>query len=107
MLVSALPPAGADHEATRQDTYRRRRCVGVLGLVGGLVAAGLAAGPVRITVDGADMTVHFSLPDKVLAVHGDVRVPLAGIRKISVVNQPCAFLRGWYDRGARIPNMLA
>jgi hypothetical protein len=43
---------------------------------------------VRITVDGADMTVHFSLPDKVLAVHGDVRVPLASIRKISVVNQP-------------------
>jgi hypothetical protein len=83
-----LRAQGADHEAPRQDTYRHRRCVGVLGLVGGLVAAGLAAGPVRITVDGADMTVHFSLPDKVLAVHGDVRVPLASIRKISVVNQP-------------------
>jgi hypothetical protein len=73
-----------------------------------LVAIRLVRGPAaRITVDGADLTVHLGPVDKALALRGDVRIPLASVQDVKVTDRPLTNLRGVRAPGFGIPDVLA
>ena len=80
-------------------------------LVAGSVLIGLrlAMGPTaRIDVDGADLTIRLGVFDKIFAVRGDGRVPLASVQGVEIENRPYTALGvGIRARGNRLPGVFA
>ena len=56
---------------------------------------------VHLTDD--ELVVHLSRPEKLAALHGDVRVPGTAIRSVAVERQPLAAVRGLRAPGLSIP----
>jgi hypothetical protein len=59
----------------------------------------------RLVVEGDDLVVRLSVPEKFWAFHGDVRVPLAGVRRVTVPDYPFLSLRGWRMAGLNFPGL--
>jgi hypothetical protein len=57
----------------------------------------------RIFVDDDDVVVHLSLREKATAGHGDVRVPLTAVRRVTVEPDWWRTLRGVRRHGAMFP----
>lgn len=61
----------------------------------------------RLLVDGPDLVLRLSWKEKIGGFHGDVRVPLAAVRSVSVPSSPWLTLRGWRMAGTGIPGVVA
>lgn len=61
----------------------------------------------KLVVDGGDLVVRLSLLEKLGAMRGDVRLPLADIRAVRVSNQPWSELRGMRAPGTGIPGVIS
>jgi hypothetical protein len=59
----------------------------------------------RMFVDGDDMVLHLSLREHVAARHGDVRVPLAALCRVTVEPDWWRALRGEPGRGVWVPGV--
>ena len=60
-----------------------------------------------LIVDGADLVVEMSDFEKVEALHGDLRVPLAAVQAVRVVDDAWPELRGIRAPGTGIPAVIA
>ncbi|HEY6378519.1 MAG TPA: hypothetical protein VI316_04995, partial [Candidatus Dormibacteraeota bacterium] len=60
-----------------------------------------------LVVDRDQLVVHLSLLEKVGALRGDVRVPLAAVHDVHVSDNPCARLRGMRAPGTGWPGVIA
>jgi hypothetical protein len=60
-----------------------------------------------VTVDGEELVVGLSPLERLAAFHGDVRVPLATVRSVSVEPRPWSSLRGLRAPGTGVPGLLA
>jgi hypothetical protein len=61
----------------------------------------------EVRVDGGEVVVHLSTLEKAEAVHGDVRVSLADITAVRVVDSAWTELRGIRAPGTGVPNVIA
>ena len=57
----------------------------------------------RMLIDGDDVVVHLSLWERAAARHGDVRVPLTAVSRVTVEPDWWRALRGAPQRGVWIP----
>jgi hypothetical protein len=60
-----------------------------------------------IEIEGSELVLHLSGLEKAEAVHGDVRVPLASVREIEVVDRPLDLIHGLKLPGTGIPGSTA
>ena len=60
-----------------------------------------------IALDGRDAVVRLTPLEKLGALRGDVRVPLAAIRAARVVSRPLAEVRGLRAPGTAVPGLVA
>jgi hypothetical protein len=60
-----------------------------------------------LIVDGADLVVEMSEFERVEALHGDVRVPLAAVQAVRIVDDAWPELRGIRAPGTGIPGVIA
>jgi hypothetical protein len=61
----------------------------------------------ELVVDGSDLVVSLRRSEKFWSFHGDVRVPLASVRRIRIPASPWFTLRGWRVTGVGIPGRVA
>jgi hypothetical protein len=61
----------------------------------------------ELRVDGGELIVHLSLLEKLGAFRGDVRVPLAGVYDIRVIDDLWTELRGVRAPGTGWPGVIA
>jgi hypothetical protein len=59
-----------------------------------------------IATEGSELVVRLRPLEKVGAMHGDIRVPLAAIRSVSVAAQPWGLLRGFRAPGTGLPGVI-
>ena len=60
-----------------------------------------------IAVDGSDLVVRLNALEKIGALRGDVRVPLASVRALRVSNTPWSELRGIRASGTGVPGVIS
>ena len=60
-----------------------------------------------LVIDGDDLVVHLTPWQKVMAFHGDVRVPLSSVRRVDVPESKWLAMRGWRMAGTAIPGRVA
>jgi hypothetical protein len=60
-----------------------------------------------LTIQDGELVVALSRWEKAGALHGDIRVPLAGVEDASVSAQPFGELRGLRSPGAGWPRVIA
>lgn len=60
-----------------------------------------------IRIDGSDLVLDLSRLEKAEAVHGDLRVPLAAVREVEVVDRPLDLIHGIKLPGTGIPGRTA
>ena len=60
-----------------------------------------------LVIDGDDLVVRLTPWQKVMAFHGDVRVPLSSVRRVDVPELTWMALRGWRMAGTAIPGRVA
>jgi hypothetical protein len=60
-----------------------------------------------IKIEDSQLVLHLSGLEKAEAVHGDVRVPLASIREVEVVDRPLDLIHGLKLPGTGIPGSTA
>lgn len=56
-----------------------------------------------LSVSPTDLVISLTLREKVAGLHGDVRVPLAAVTEVGVVQDPVANVRGVRAPGLSIP----
>jgi hypothetical protein len=61
----------------------------------------------RLIVDADELVVRLTRWEKAGALHGDVRVPLAGVQDVAVSAQPFGELRGLRAPGTGLPAVIA
>lgn len=61
----------------------------------------------RFDLDGADLVVRLSALERLGAMRGDVRIPLAAIRNVRVSDRPWSELRGIRAPGTGIPGVIS
>ncbi len=61
----------------------------------------------ELVAEGADLVLRLRTADKVVAFHGDVRVPLRAVRAVRVPGSGWTELRGWRSSGLAIPGWMA
>jgi hypothetical protein len=61
----------------------------------------------ELRVEGSELVVELSELEKVGALRGDVRVPLASVRAVRVADDPRPELRGIRAPGTGIPGIIA
>jgi hypothetical protein len=61
----------------------------------------------KLEASGTDLRVHLTPLEKAGAVHGDVVVPLAAVRDVSIEPSPFARLRGVRAPGTGWPRVIA
>lgn len=59
-----------------------------------------------ISIEGSELVVRLSGLEKLAAVHGDVRVPLAAVVSVAVVDDVRSALRGVRAPGTGLPGVL-
>lgn len=57
----------------------------------------------RLELDETHLRIHLTHGEKILAVHGDITIPLAEITSVSVDADPMTSIRGHLLVGLRIP----
>ena len=60
-----------------------------------------------LAVEGADLVVRLSWPEKIGGMHGDVRVPVSAVRSVTVEDRPWGLIRGIRGPGAGIAGVIA
>ena len=60
----------------------------------------------QLLVEGDELVVGLTRPEKFWGFHGNVRVPLAAVRSVSVPEYPLLALRGWRMAGTGIPGRI-
>jgi hypothetical protein len=60
-----------------------------------------------IAVDGSDLVVQLSALEKIGAMGGDIRVPLASVRAVRVSDTPWSELRGFRAPGTGVPGVIS
>src|SRR5580658_5255672 len=60
----------------------------------------------QLLVEGDELVVHLTRGEKFWGFHGDVRVPLSGVRSVSVPEYPLLAVRGWRMAGTGIPGRI-
>lgn len=58
---------------------------------------------VSLRVDGPDLVVELGVWEKVAALRGNLRVPLAAVRAVEVLDRPTAAVRGMRAPGYDLP----
>ena len=61
----------------------------------------------KLIVDGENLVLHMPLHQKVLSFHGDIRVPLTGVRSVRAVESPWMALRGRRMAGVALRGVAA
>jgi hypothetical protein len=61
----------------------------------------------QLTVEGADVVVRLSRLERLAAMRGDVRLPLACVREATVEPDPWGALRGIRSPGTGLPGVIA
>src|ERR1700677_2415697 len=61
----------------------------------------------QLVVEGDEVVVRLSPAEKFWGFHGNMRVPLAAVRNVSVPEYPYAELRGWRMAGTGLPGLIA
>jgi hypothetical protein len=56
-----------------------------------------------ITLEGDELVVHLTVPEKLASLHGDVRVPSSAIQRVDVEPRPLDAVRGLRAPGLLIP----
>ena len=57
----------------------------------------------RLELDETHLGIHLTRGEKILAVHGDITIPLAEITSVSVDPDPMQSIRGHLLVGLRVP----
>ena len=60
-----------------------------------------------IAVDGSDLVVRLSALEKIGALRGNIRLPLASVRVVRVSNTPWSELRGIRAPGTGVPGLIS
>lgn len=60
-----------------------------------------------LAVEGAELVIRLSWPEKLGSLHGDVRVPLSAVRSVTVEPRPWGLVRGVRPAGTGIPGVIA
>ena len=60
-----------------------------------------------LTVEGDEVVLHLSLWERIVALHGDVRVPIAAVGSARVVDDPAGERKQFASRGNGMPWLLA
>ena len=60
-----------------------------------------------LTVEGDEIVLHLSLWERIVAMHGDVRVPVASVGSARVVEDPAAERKQFASLGNGMPWLLA
>ena len=60
-----------------------------------------------LTVDGNHLVVLLSAPEKIGALRGDIRLPLACVRVVRVSDTPWSELRGIRAPGTGVPGVIS
>jgi len=60
-----------------------------------------------IKIEDSQLVLHLSGLEKAEAVHGDLRVPLASVREVEVVDRPLDLIHGLKLPGTGIPGSTA
>lgn len=58
----------------------------------------------QVTVDGSGITVHLSLGDEILALHGSLSIPFTHVSAVSTAPVPEAMFRG-FKIGTNLPGV--
>ncbi len=61
----------------------------------------------QLIVDGDELVLHLPIGQKVLSFHGDIRVPLTGVRSVRAVEKPWLALRGRRMAGTALRGVAA
>jgi hypothetical protein len=61
----------------------------------------------KFVIEGSDLVVRLSMLEKLGAMRGDVRVPLATVRDVRVSDQPWSELRGVRAPGTGFPGVIS
>ena len=56
-----------------------------------------------VTLEGDELVVHLTVPEKLASLHRDVRVPSSAIQDVEVEPRPLAAVRGLRAPGLSIP----
>ncbi|GAB2727154.1 hypothetical protein [Kitasatospora kifunensis] len=59
-----------------------------------------------IVLDQDRLVVHLTVWEKVEATHGDLHIPLAAVRAVSIVNHPLDSPRGLRAPGTDVPDVV-
>jgi hypothetical protein len=60
-----------------------------------------------VRVDGGEIVVALGSGEKVEAIHGDLRLPLAALTDAEVVDDPIDAVHGWRAPGTGVPGLVA
>ncbi|GAC1441741.1 MAG: hypothetical protein NVSMB51_21980 [Solirubrobacteraceae bacterium] len=60
-----------------------------------------------IEVEGSELVVALTWLEKLAAMRGNVRVPMAAVRSVAVEDRPWRALRGFRAPGTGVPSLLA
>ncbi len=61
----------------------------------------------ELRTDGDDLVLHLGALEKAEGLHGDIRVPLAAVTAVRVVDDPWPELRGLRAPGTGLPQVIA
>ena len=61
----------------------------------------------ELVIDGSDLVVRLRASEKFWGFHGNVRVPLSAVYRVTTVEHAWSELRGWRMAGVGIPGKVA
>ena len=61
----------------------------------------------ELLIDGDELVVRLGALEKIEAVHGEVRVPVASVRGVEVLEDALAAVHGLKSPGTGVPGMVA
>jgi hypothetical protein len=61
----------------------------------------------EIKVEGAQVSIHLSVAEKIGALHGDLHFPGSAVREVRVVDKPFYEISGIRSPGTGIPGVIA
>lgn len=60
-----------------------------------------------LAVEGAELVIRLTWPEKLGSMHGDVRVPLSAVRSVTVEDRPWGLIRGIRAAGTGFAGVIA
>jgi hypothetical protein len=61
----------------------------------------------EIQVEGGQVSIHLSVPEKIGALHGDLHFPVSAVRAVRVVDKPFSEVEGIRSPGTGVPGLIA